>query len=122
MFAGAKESLAQLATKVSELYRELVTTTVKFEEVRKYTKESIDEFKRLLERQEDKVERIERERIRAETELRSKIDALDARLNALSERALHAAISDAAVDYARKAIERREGEQSGQKQIEKRQD
>jgi len=43
-------------------------------------------------------------------------------LNALSERALHAAISDAAVDYARKAIERREGEQSGQKQIEKRQD
>ncbi len=105
MFAGAKETLAQLTAKVADLYKELVTTTVKFDEVRNYTKESITEFKRLLERQSDNIERIERDRIRAETELMSKINALDARLNALSERALHAAVGELAASYVKRGTQ-----------------
>jgi hypothetical protein len=92
MGTGIKESLSDLVKKSTELYKELVTTNVKFDSLRVFTKETIDEFKRLLERQGDKLDQIERERIRAETELLSKINALDARLNALSEKALHAAM------------------------------
>jgi len=96
---GAKEALTQLTKSVAELYRELITTTVKFEEVRKYTKEAIDEFKRLIERQSDKVDRIERDRIKAEAELMAKISGLEARLNALSEGALHVAAGVEAAKY-----------------------
>ncbi len=42
------------------------------------------------------MDRIERDRIRVETELLSKINALEARLSALSEQALHAAAQQAA--------------------------
>ena len=91
MMGNLKETVAELVTKVGELYRELVTNTVKFEELRKYTKETLDEFKRLLERLSDKLQESEKDRVRREAELLSKINALEARLNALSEQALHAA-------------------------------
>ncbi len=91
-----KESVALLTSKVAGLYKEIVTNTVRFDELRRYTRESIDEFKRLLERNDDKLDRIERDRIRVETELLSKINALEARLSALSEQALHAAAQQAA--------------------------
>jgi hypothetical protein len=94
-----KGILAQLTNRVAELYRELVTTRVQFEEVRQYTKESIIEFKRLIERDSDKIDRIERDRIRAEAELIAEIHGLEARLSALSESALRAAVGDAAAKY-----------------------
>ena len=76
---------------------------MKFDEVRRYTKEAIDEFKRLIERQGDKIERIERERIKAEAELLAKINGLEARLAALSEKALHAAVADVVAEFARRS-------------------
>ncbi len=103
MSANVKETLTDLATKVAELYKELVTNSVKFDELRRYTKEGLDDFKHLLERLSDKIERIERERIRAETALQSKIDGLEARLTALSEQALHAAAREAAVSVMQQA-------------------
>lgn len=99
-----KSVIAELSAKIAELYKELVTNTVKFDELREYTRESIGEFKRLLERNSDKVERIERERIRAETELLSKINALEARLTALSEKALHVAAKEAARSVMEEAL------------------
>lgn len=108
MPANFKSAISDLSTRVAELYKELVTNTVKFEEVRKYTKESITEFKRLLERDSDKIERIERERIRVEAELLSKINAQEARLNALSEQALHVAAKEAARSVMEEAL-RKEG-------------
>jgi chromosome segregation ATPase len=96
MGSGIKESLAALISKTADLYKEIVTTNVKFEGLRTSTKETLDEFKRLLERQEDQIERVERDRIKNETELLSKINALEARLSALSEQALHAAAKEAA--------------------------
>lgn len=96
MASNIAQTLNGLAARAEELYRELVTTNAKFDELRRYTHESIAEYKRLLERLSDKIERIERDRIRAETELMGKIQALDARLEALSEKALHAAAEKAA--------------------------
>ena len=61
---GLKETVADLVVKVSELYRELVTNTVQFQELRNYTKETLDEFKHLLERLSDKLEEAEKDRIR----------------------------------------------------------
>ena len=60
------------------------------------------EFKRLLERLSDKLDEAEKERIRKETELLSKINALEARLNALSEQALHATAKEAAIQVFEK--------------------
>jgi cysteinyl-tRNA synthetase len=97
MLGSVKETVADLVVKVSELYRELVTNTVQFQELRQYTKETLDEFKHLLERLSDKLEDSEKDRIRREVELISKINALEAKLNALSEQALHAAAKEAAI-------------------------
>jgi hypothetical protein len=104
MMGELKETVTQLTVKVSELYKELVTNTVQFTELRSYTKETLSEFKHLLERLSDKVEQYEKDRIRRETELTSKINALEARLNALSEQALHAAMKDAANQAVAKMI------------------
>lgn len=104
MLGSVKETVADLAVKVSELYRELVTNTVQFQELRSYTKETLDEFKHLVERLSDKLEESEKDRIRQETELLSKINALEAKLSALSEQALHAAAKEAAREVFEKMI------------------
>jgi seryl-tRNA synthetase len=102
LFGGTKDTLAQLAARLAELYKEIVTTTVQFDELRRYTKESLDEFKRLLERQSDKIDRIERERITAEAELTARIRFLEGRLDVLSEKALHIAVADIAAGYVKR--------------------
>ncbi|MEL6488809.1 MAG: hypothetical protein AAFQ95_02505 [Cyanobacteria bacterium J06621_3] len=104
MVGGVKETVAELTARVTELYRELVTNTVQFKELRSYTKETLDEFKRLLERLGDKLEASERDRIRRETELVSKTNALEARLEALSEQALHATAKEAALQVFEKML------------------
>ncbi len=107
MMGGLKETVADLVIKVSELYRELVTNTVQFQELRNYTKETLNEFKHLLERLSDKLEESEKDRIRRETELLSKINALEARLDALSEQALHATAKEAALQVFERMISER---------------
>lgn len=104
MLGSVKETVADLVVKVSELYRELVTNTVQFQELRQYTKETLDAFKHLLERLSDKLEESEKDRVRRETELLSKINALEAKLDALSEQALHAAAKEAALQVFEKMV------------------
>jgi hypothetical protein len=119
MFGSVKETVADLVVKVSELYRELVTNTVQFQELRQYTKETLDAFKHLLERLSDKQEESEKDRIRRETELLSKINALEAKLDALSEKALHAAAKEAAMQvFEKMAAERKIDSFSNQDQQE----
>jgi chromosome segregation ATPase len=107
MMGGLKETVSELAVKVGELYKELVTNTVQFTELRQYTKETLGEFKHSLERLSDKLEASEKDRIRRETELLSKINALEARLEALSQHALHAYAKDAAVQVFEKMLSER---------------
>lgn len=92
-----KEGLLDLVKKVNDLYKEMVTNTVQFEELRKTTKETIVDFKHIVERLGDKVENIEKEFIESKANLLSKIDALDSRLTILSEEALHQAVKEAAI-------------------------
>ncbi|MEM6941198.1 MAG: hypothetical protein AAF943_17235 [Pseudomonadota bacterium] len=96
MFGSAKEVIADLSKRLADNYEKLVQTNARFDELRTSTKDAIDEYKRLLERQEDKIEQIEKDRIRVEAELMTKISSLEGRLTALSEQALHAVARDAA--------------------------
>jgi predicted nuclease with TOPRIM domain len=107
MMGEIKETVAELVKKSNELYKELITNTVQFNELRQRTKETLDEFKHSLERLSDKLENSEKDRIRRETELLSKINALEARLEALSQQALHAAAKDAAVQVFEKMMSER---------------
>lgn len=96
MAINLKEEVGALAGRLHELYKEMVTNNAKFDELRLYTRESIDDFKRALERIQDAAHQAERDRIRVETELRAEIRNLQGRLDALSEKALHAAAKEAA--------------------------
>jgi hypothetical protein len=98
--AGVGEFLQQL----TEIHRELVTNTSQFESLRENTKDTLAEFKHLLERLTDKFEAIEKERIKNEAELLAKINALEARLNILSEQAFHIVAKEAAMTVAREEI------------------
>jgi len=88
MFSGAKETVTELAKSFKDLYIEHIKNTEQLKEVRANTKETLDAFKHLLERLSDKLENSEKERIRTETQLLSKISALEARLNAQTEQYL----------------------------------
>lgn len=96
MPATLKEGVAELASKFADLYKEMVTNSVQFEELRKSTKETVSDFKNSLEKLKSKIEQIERDRIIREVELLSKINALEARFNALSEKAFHRVAREAA--------------------------
>lgn len=92
MSAGITDAITGLAKKVADSLEQIITVKVQFEELRRYTRETIDEYKRQLERANDRIERVERERVAKEAELHAKIQGLSSRLDALSEGALHAAI------------------------------
>lgn len=54
------------------MYEKLVTNTAQFEELRKYTKETLDTFRHSLERLQDKLENYERENLRTISKLEYK--------------------------------------------------
>jgi len=87
-----KFSILGLLNKLHDLYKQLVVATQKIDTLREWARETIGEFKHVVERLNDKVERIERERVVAEAELKGRIACLEARLDALS--APHAADSE----------------------------
>jgi uncharacterized coiled-coil DUF342 family protein len=107
MMGEIKETVAELVKKSNELYKELITNTVQFNELRQRTKETLDEFKHSLERLSDKLENSEKDRIRRETELLSKINALEAKLEAISQQALHAYAKDAAYQLVKEMMAER---------------
>jgi hypothetical protein len=122
MFTGAKEIVAELAKAVAALNKELVTNTVQFTELRSYTKETLSEFKRLLERLSDKLDESEKDRVRREAELLSKINALESRLNAISEQALQAiAREEARLIFERMLAEKKQDIFSNKNDDERRQ-
>lgn len=52
-----KKNASQIKWKLKVIYREIVTTNAKFEELDKHTNETISEFKHLLEKLVDKIEK-----------------------------------------------------------------
>lgn len=100
------ENLSKLGKEVADLYKELVTNSVKFDELRRQTTEVIGEFKHALERMADKVDSIQQEHLKSQASLRAEVQVLQARLDMLSERALHIAVRDAARDVAEEHLQK----------------
>jgi hypothetical protein len=98
------DSVGDLAKKVASFYEELVTTRVRFEELRNRTNETLLEFKHVIERFEMKLNEVEKEHVKTQAQLLAKIDGLEQRLTMLSEKALHVAVKEAATQVARELL------------------
>jgi hypothetical protein len=88
--------LTDLGQRVADLYKEIVTTTVRFESLHRETTTTTTEARTAIQRFEERMQQMHLDHVRERAELSSQIKALDARLNALSEGALHAVARDAA--------------------------
>lgn len=97
---SVSETLADLTGKVADLYKELVTNSVRFEELRRHTTETLGEFKHALERMADKIDALQKEQVQDNSALKAEIHILRGRLDTLSEQALHIAVKEAAREVA----------------------
>lgn len=88
--------LSDLGQRVADLYREIVTTTVRFESLNRETTTIVAEIRAAVQRCDERMQQMQLDHVRERAELTSQIQALEARLNALSESALHAVARDAA--------------------------
>lgn len=88
--------ISDLGQRVADLYKEIVTTTVRFESLSRETTTAITEARTAIQRMDERMQQMHLDHVRERAELSSQINALDSRLNALSESALHAVARDAA--------------------------
>lgn len=89
-------SLSDLGQRVADLYKEIVTTTVRFESLSRETGTTVAEVKTAVQRLDERMQQMHLDHVRERAELSSQIKGLEARLDALSESALHAVARDAA--------------------------
>jgi SMC interacting uncharacterized protein involved in chromosome segregation len=97
-FGGA---VAELTGKVAELYKEIVTTTVRFEDLQRNVADTMARVERRLDRLEERFTASHDECVRARVASEAEIRAVDARLTSLSEAALHAVAREAARETMR---------------------
>lgn len=89
-------SLSDLGQRVADLYKEIVTTTVRFESLSRETGTAVTEVRTAVQRFDERMQQMHLDHVRERAELSSQIKGLEARLDALSESALHAVARDAA--------------------------
>jgi methyl-accepting chemotaxis protein len=89
-------SLSDLGQRVADLYKEIVTTTVRFESLSRETGTVVVEVRTAVQRIDERMQQMHLDHVRERAELSSQINGLQARLDALSESALHAVARDAA--------------------------
>lgn len=87
---------AELATKVADYHKELVTTSVRFEGLRQQTTETMTEFKSVVLKLQEQVHAQELRHVQEIAHLKAQIGALQDRLNMLSEKALHVTLREVA--------------------------
>ena len=87
---------AELLKKLIDLHGQIVRNSTLLDELRRNTERCLADFKHALEVCEERAQRIERERIEKEAQLLARIGGLEQRLDMLSERALHLAITETA--------------------------
>lgn len=97
-------ALTDLADRVTSLYKETVTTSVRFDALRQETKDTIAELKGAVQRFDDRLHPMHLDHVRERADLGVKIGTLDGRLTALSEQALHTVARDAAREAMRSAV------------------
>ena len=95
------EKVADVTGSLATLYRDVLTTTVRFEMQSTQTREAIDRMERELATLTARVTQIHDDHVREKATLEARIQTLDGRLTALSEHALHAVARDAARDIMR---------------------
>jgi hypothetical protein len=100
-FGGA---VAELTTKVAELYREIVTTSVRFDNLERHVAESLARFHDRVTHLEERFSSTHDEHVRDRAASAADIRAVDARLTILSEQALHAVAREAARDVIARSV------------------
>jgi hypothetical protein len=85
-----------LAAKLSDLYREIVTTSVRFDELQRSTDKVLARVEATVEQLSVKVAAIHDDHVREKAALEAQIATLQARLTVLSEQALHAVVREVA--------------------------
>jgi hypothetical protein len=88
--------LSDVGQRIADLYRDIVTTTARFESLNRETTNAVAEIRTAVQRCDDRMQQMQLDHVRERAELGSQIQALDARLTALSESTLHAVARDAA--------------------------
>jgi hypothetical protein len=88
--------LSDVGQRIADLYREIVTTTVRFESLNRETMNAVAEIRTAVQKCDERMQQMQLDHVRERAELGSQIKALDARLTALSESALHTVARDAA--------------------------
>jgi hypothetical protein len=100
-FGGA---VAELTAKVAELYKEIVTTSVRFENLERNVTESLARFDGRVTHLEERFASTHDEHVRDRAASAADIRAVDARLSILSEQALHAVAREAARDVMTRTV------------------
>ncbi|HST57653.1 MAG TPA: hypothetical protein VLK84_03125, partial [Longimicrobium sp.] len=80
-------SLSDLGQRVADLYKEIVTTTVRFESLSRETGTVVAEVRTAVQRFDERMQQMHLDHVRERAELSSQINGLQARLDALSESA-----------------------------------
>lgn len=102
---GISETLGDLTKSVADLYKEILTNTVRFEELRRQSTETLDDFKRALELLAHKIDMIQMEHVKHQAQITAEIQVLEGRLSNLSEQALHVVVREAAREVAREQLQ-----------------
>lgn len=90
------DTLNALAAKISDLYREIVTTSVRFEDLQRNTDKTLARLESTIDQLASKVSTIHDNHVREKAALEAQITTLQGRLTALSEQALHSVVRDVA--------------------------
>lgn len=98
------ETLNSLAAKLSDLYREIVTTSVRFDELQRSTDKVLARVEATVEQLSVKVAAIHDDHVREKAALEAQIATLQARLTVLSEQALHAVVREVAREAVAGAV------------------
>jgi tetrahydromethanopterin S-methyltransferase subunit A len=99
------DTVTSLTKNVADLYKEIVTTSVRFEDLRQNTDQAIERFQRIVESTVVKVLDIHDTHVREKATLEAGLRTLEGRLDALSEQALHAVARETARDLMRENLE-----------------
>jgi DNA anti-recombination protein RmuC len=98
------DTLNALAAKISDLYREIVTTSVRFEDLQRNTDKTLARLESTIEQLASKVSAIHDDHVREKAALEAQITTLQGRLTALSEHALHTVVRDVAREMVADSI------------------
>ena len=98
------DTLNGLAAKISDLYREIVTTSVRFDELQRNTDKILTKVEAVVEQLVVKVASIHDQHVREKAALEAQIAVLQGRLTALSEQALHSVARDVVREIVADAV------------------